>query len=144
MEICFLCMALSSSEIYRLNVHQLREECAKLGLDSTEPVRSLRSSIVEQLKVAVMADNKDNENVKASVSSDLSLDSIREENPILLDNSHVRGMSDANSVFVELMLQLSPLISDEPEAILRFVARLDDIYMLNLCNDRSFVRVFCP
>ena len=92
-----------------------------------------------QLKVAAMADNQDNENIKASVSADLSLGSIRAEKPILVDNSHVRGMSDANSVFVELMRQLSPLISEEPEVILRFVARLDDIYMLNLCDNRSFI-----
>jgi hypothetical protein len=99
---------------------------------------------VEQLKVAAMSDNHDNENIKASVSADLSLDSILAENPILVDNSHVRGMSDANSVFVELMRQLSPLISEEPEVILRFVARLDDIYMLNLCDDRSFITRVLP
>ena len=47
----------------------------------------------------------------------MSLDSLRAENPILVDNSHVRGMSDANTVFVELMRQVSPLTSEEPEAI---------------------------
>jgi len=53
-------------------------------------------------------------------------------------------MSDANSVFVELMRQVPPLNSEEPEAILRFVARLDDVYMLSLCDDRSFVTRILP
>ena len=97
-----------------------------------------------QLKVAAMADNQDNENIKASVSADLSLDSIRVENPILVNKSRVCGMTDANSVFVELMRQLSPLISEEPEVILRFVACLDDIFMLNVCDDRSFVTRILP
>ena len=56
----------------------------------------------------------------------------------------MRSMSDANSVFVELMRQVRPLTSEEPESILRFVARLDDIHMLNLCDDRSFVTRILP
>ena len=37
------------------------------------------------------------------------------------------GMRDANTVFVELMLQVPPLTSEEPDAIFRFVARLEDV-----------------
>ena len=59
----------------------------------------------------------------------------------MADNSHVRSMSDANSAFVELMRQVRP---EEPEAILRFVDRLDDIHTLNLCDDRSFVTRILP
>ena len=53
-------------------------------------------------------------------------------------------MSDANTVFVELMRQVTPLTSEEPEAILRFVAHLEDVYMLSLCDDRSFVTRTLP
>ena len=127
-----------------MNVWRLREECVKRGLDSTGPVRSLRPRLVERLRGAAMAENQDNENVKASGSADLSLDPIRAENPVLMNNSHVPGMSDANTVFVELMRQVPPLTSEEPEAILRFVARLEDVYMLNLCDDRSFVTRILP
>ena len=72
-------MHFSPSEIYRLKVHQLKEECSKLGLDSTGPVQLLRQRLVQQLKIAAMADNQDNENVKASVSTGMSLDPTRTE-----------------------------------------------------------------
>ena len=89
-------------------MYQLREECEKFGLDSTGPVRSLRPRLVQRLRGAAMAENQDNENVKASGSPDLSLNPIHAENPILVNNSHVPGMSDANPVFVELMRQVPP------------------------------------
>jgi len=75
------------------------------------------------------------------VSTDLSLDAIPPVNLDLDSNSHVRSMGDCNPVFVELMRKVPPLTSEEPEAILRFVAFLDDVYMLKLCDDRSFVTV---
>ena len=42
------------------------------------------------------------------------------------------------------MRQVPPLTSDEPEAILRFIARLDEVHMLGLCDDRSFVTRILP
>ena len=72
-------MHFSPSEIYRLKVHQLKEECSKLGLDSTGPVQLLRQRLVQQPKIAAMADDQDNENLKASVSTGLSLDPTRTE-----------------------------------------------------------------
>ena len=73
-------MAFSSSEIYRLKVHQLKEECSKLGLHSTGLVQLVRQRLVQQLKIAAMIDDQHNENVKASVSTGLSLDPTRTEN----------------------------------------------------------------
>ena len=137
-------MALSSAEIYRLTAEQLREECSRQGLDSVGPVRLLHQRLVQQLKVAAMANKQDNENVKASVPTDLSLDAVQTEIHSVESNSHVRGSGDSNSVFVELMRQVSPLTSEEPEAILPFVARLDDIHMLGLYDDRSFVTRILP
>ena len=91
-----------------------------------------------------MADKQYNENVKASVPMDLSLDAVQTESHSVESNSHVRGSGDSNSVFVELMRQVSPLTSEEQDAILRFVARLDDIHMLGLCDDKSFVTRISP
>jgi len=59
-------------------------------------------------------------------------------------DSHVRGMGECNPVLVELMRKVSPLNSEEPEAILRFIARVDDIYRLKLCSDRAFVMRILP
>ena len=144
MELCSLFMALCSSDIYRLKAHQLREECVRSGLDATGPVQSLRQRLAKQLKEAAMAENQNSEDVKASGSTDVSLESIRVENPILANYSHVPGVSDANLVLVELMRKVPPLISEEPGAILRFVARLQDVYLLKLCDDTSFITRILP
>jgi hypothetical protein len=72
------------------------------------------------------------------------LESIRVENPIFANYSHVPGVSDSNLVLIELMRKVPPLISEEPEAILRFVARLEDVYLLKLCDDRSFITRILP
>ena len=56
MEVCFHCMALSSSDIYRLKVLQLRERCVQFGLDSTGPVLLLCKRQVQLPEVAAMVD----------------------------------------------------------------------------------------
>jgi len=127
-----------------LSKPQLKEECSKQGLDYEGTVQVLRQRLVQQLHAVDMADDQETTNVKASVSSDLSTNPTRTGNVDLVGNSHARGEDDANSVFVELMRQISPLNSEEPEAILRFVARLDDIHLLGLCNDRVFVTRILP
>jgi hypothetical protein len=122
-------MALSSAEIYRLTAEQLREDCSKQGLDSIGPVRVLRQRLVRQLKVEIKASKQDDQNVNASVTTDLSSDTIQ------MGTLNTKGASDAgvsggsNSVFVELMRKVSPLTSEEPEAILRFIVRLDEIHV---------------
>ena len=144
MELCFLCMALSSSEIYQLKAFQPREECVKFGVDATGTVQLLRQRLAKQLKVAAMAENPNSEDVKAIGAADVSLDPIRVDNPVLTNHSHVPGMSDANLVLIELMRKVPPLTSEEPKAILRFVARLEDVYLLKLCDDRSFITRILP
>jgi hypothetical protein len=100
--------------------------------------------LARQLKTDTMASKQDNSNVQASVTTNLSTDTVQMETPDRERDSHVRGSGDSNSVFVELMRQVSPLTSDEPEAILRFIARLDEVHMLGLCDDRSFVTCILP
>ena len=55
-ELCFLCMALCSSDIYRLKVLQLRERCVQFGLDSTGPVLLLSKRQVQLPEVAAILD----------------------------------------------------------------------------------------
>jgi len=135
----FSCMALSSAEVYRLTAERLREVCAKQGLDSAGPVRELRQSLAYQLQTDTMASKQDDFDVKGSAQTNVSTDTIQGETPDRERDSHVRGGGDSNSVFVELMRHVSPLTSDDPKAILRFIARLDEVHMLGLCDDRSFV-----
>ena len=118
--------------------------CAKQGLDSAGPVHELRQRLVRQLKTDMMARKQDDSNVQASVTTNLSTDTMQMETPDRERDSHVRGGGDSISVFVELMRQVSPLTSDEPKAILRFVARLDEVLMLGLCDDWSFVTRILP
>jgi len=125
--VCLPCMGLSSAEIYWLNVGQLKEECSRQGLDCAGSVRVLRRRLVQQHKSAAMGNKQDDDNIKASVSTDLSLDAVPSVNLDLDSNSHVRSMGDCNQFFVELLRMVPPLTSEEPEAILRFFARLDDV-----------------
>ena len=82
-------------------------------------------------------------NIKASVSMNLSgvMIQVRSENNY--DNSHAGACAGSNCVFVELMRQVC-LSAEDPEAILRFIIRLDEIYALGLSDDRSFAVRILP
>jgi hypothetical protein len=47
-------------------------------------------------------------------------------------------------VVVELLRQVSPLVSDEPEAITALFVRLDETYELGLVEDRIFITRILP
>ena len=53
--------------------------------------------------------------------------------------SHVEGGSSSASVAVELLRQVCPLVSEEPEAILGLISRLNDIHALGLLEDKLFI-----
>ena len=137
-------MALASADTYRLTAEQLRDVCIRQGLDSVGPVRELRQRLVRQLKERTMASKQDDSNVQASAPTNLPTDTATRETQGREIDSHARGSSYSNSVFIELMRQVPPLTSDEPEAILRFTARLDEDHMLGLCDVRSFVTRILP
>jgi len=137
-------MALSSAEIYRLTVELLREVCAKRGFDSVGPVRVLWQRLVRQLKTDTMASKQDDSNVQASATASLPTDATKREKQGREIDSHARGSGDANSVIVELKRQVPPLTSNEPEAILRSISRLDDVHVLGLCDDSSFITRILP
>jgi len=104
----------------------------------------LRQRLVRHLNAATMASKEDEVNIKASVSTNLSGETIQVGPQNNDDNSHAGACAGSNSVFVELMRQVPRLSAEEPEAILRFIIRFDEIYALGLSDDRSFVVRILP
>ena len=137
-------MAFVPSDIYRLTVDKLRRVCAEEGLDSEGPVRVLRQRLVRHFNAATMVTKRDDVSIKASVSTDLSGDKIQVGPLEQDDNSHAGASTGSNSVLVELMRQVPPLTAKEPEAILRFMVRLNETYVLGLGDDRSFIVRILP
>jgi len=88
-----------------------------------------------------MASEQDVDSQQASVPNDLSSEMIHAGPQNFSNSSHVGGNDNQVSVFVELWPQVPSLSSGEPEAILRLVSRLDEIYALGLIDGRMFV--FC-
>jgi hypothetical protein len=58
--------------------------------------------------------------------------------------SHAGGCSNVVPVIVELLRKAPSLSSDEPEAILRLVGKLDEIYSLGLVDYKIFVIRILP
>ena len=137
-------MALRASEIYKLTAEELRDLCSEEGLDSAGPVRLLRQRLVDHLTTSMMGSKQDTETEQASVRTDLSLDATHggAQNPT--NGSHVGGGDNTVPVVVELLRKVPPLSSEEPEAILRLVGKLDEIYSLGLTDDRNFVVRILP
>lgn len=54
------------------------------------------------------------------------------------------GVDSQAQVLVELLRQVSPLSSEEPEGILRLSVRLEEIQNLGLVEDRIFVTRVLP
>ena len=140
----FRCIALTATDIYKLSVHELRQLCADEGLNSTGPVRVLRQRVVRHLKECTMASQQEAKTPQASAPTDLSADSILTRPLNANDYSHVGSSDGSVPVLVELMRQVPPLTTEEPEAILRFMVRLNGIYALGLGDDRSFIVRILP
>ena len=91
-----------------------------------------------------MASQQDAKTPQASVSTDLSADTIQ-TGPHNVDNSsHVGGSDNPVPVLFELLRQVPSLSSEEPEAILQLIKRLEEIYALGLTDDRMFVIRILP
>jgi len=88
-----------------------------------------------------MASEQDVDSQQAIVPIDLFSETIHAGPQNCSNSSHVGGNDNQVSVFVELWPQVPSLSSEEPEALLRLVSRLDEIYALGLIDDRMFV--FC-
>jgi hypothetical protein len=81
---------------------------------------------------------------QASVTTDLRND-VSETSPSVPGFcSHAASGDSPTLVLVELLRQVPPLRSEEPEAIVRLFVALDEIHDLNLVNDRIFVTRILP
>jgi hypothetical protein len=80
----------------------------------------------------------DQEAAQASVETNI-MDNVMESVPPTLGlSSHGSSEGCQTPVVVELLRQISPLLSEEPGAILTLFVRLDEIFDLGLVNDRVF------
>jgi hypothetical protein len=125
-------MALSVSGLYRLNVNKLRLECLERGLSCIGPVRVLRRRLADYLKSEEMEQDRDHEDTQASVSVDV-LDPNEGPTPPGL-GEEPQGSSGASQtqVLIDLLRQVTPLLSEQPEDILRLFVRLGEIHDLGL------------
>jgi hypothetical protein len=60
------------------------------------------------------------------------------------NGSHGCGGEGQGAVLVELLRQIPPVVSEEPEAIMQLFVRLDEIHELGLVDDRTFVARILP
>ena len=144
MGLLLCCMDLTATQIYKLSLLQLRQLCVAEGLSNTGTVRELRPRLLRHLKEGSMADQQEDKMRQASDRTDSSADSVPIRPPIVNDNSHVGSGDGPVPVLVELMRQVPPLTTEEPESILRFAGRLNEIYALGLGDDRTFIVRILP
>jgi len=108
-------------------------------LSSERPVRLLRPRLVRHLSGATMESKHLAETAQANAQSRVFLDATH-SGPIESKlGSHAGGFNNVVPVIVELLRKVPSLSSDEPEAILRLVCKLDVIYSLGLFDDKMFV-----
>jgi len=91
-----------------------------------------------------MVSKQDTKTEQASARSDLSLDATRggPQDPFL--GSHVGGCGNVVPVIVELLRHVPVLSSEEPEAILGLITKLEEIHALGLVDDRAFLIRILP
>ena len=123
-------MAVTPSEIYKLNVDDLRQLCSEEGLSSEGPVRLLRPRLVRHLTGANVESKHHAETAQASAQSDVSLGPSHSGPFESNFDSHVGGCSNVVPVIAELLRKVPSLSFDEPEAILLLIGKLDEIHSL--------------
>ena len=127
-------MALGAAEVYRLSATDLRKQCAEVGLSSQGPVRSLQERLVRHFRGREVA-TKHKETDKGSMSDDEVSDPPRH----VAGDSHGVSSDSPISVLTELLRQVPALASEDPEAILGLICKLDEYHALGLVEDRTFV-----
>jgi len=137
-------MAVTPSEVYKSNVNELRLPCSEEGLSSEGPVRMMRPRLVRHLTGATMKSKQHAETTQASAQSDVSLDAIQSGPSESNFGSHAGGFSNVVPDIVELLRKVPTVNSDEPEAILRLVGKLDEINSLSFVDDKMFVIRILP
>jgi len=85
---------------------------------------------------------RESEQASARTSSSLGAAVGDPQNPN--NSSHVGPGDSPVTVVVELLRKFQTLSSEEPEAILRLVSKLDEIHALELIDDRMFIIRILP
>jgi hypothetical protein len=137
-------MALSASEVYHLTVDKLRQVCSEQGLDSCGPVRVLRQRLADHIKSNAMDRSSGEDATQASVPTDLVPNVVDPAPPNSVSCSHGGGTDSQTPALVKLLRQVSPLSSEDPETLLNFFVRAEEIHDLGLVDDRTFVARILP
>jgi hypothetical protein len=138
------CMAVTPSEIYKLNVKDLQQLCSAEGLGIEGTVRLLRPRLVRHLTGANMEIKPHTDTAQASAQCDASLDPIHSGPFESNFGSHMGGCSNVVPVNVKLLRKIPSLSSDDSEVILRLVVKLHEIHSLGLVDDKVFVIRILP
>jgi hypothetical protein len=86
-----------------------------------------------------MKNKQEESTVQASAPADLSVGVIQNDPQNSNVSSDAGVCEGSNSVLLELVRQIPPLSTEEPEAILWVVSRLDEIFLLQLTDYRGFI-----
>jgi hypothetical protein len=100
--------------------------------------------LAEHVKSAQMDLNPDQETPQASVQTNI-MNNVMEFVPPTPGLDSRGSSADCHTpVVVELLHQVTPLLSEEPEAILTLFIWLDEIFDLGIVNDRVFITRILP
>jgi len=91
-----------------------------------------------------MTSKQEMESEQASAQTDSSLEAAIGDPQNPNNSSHVGPGDSSVTVVVELLRKVQTLSSDEPEAILRLVNKLDEIHALGLIDDKMFIVRILP
>jgi hypothetical protein len=132
-------MDLTPTEVYRCSGAELRQRCGEKGLDTEGSVQVLQDRVVRHLTARVMEDKPGDLTGQASAPTDLSTGIVYNETQGIRVPFHAGVVERSNSVLLELVRQVPPLTTEEPEAILWLISRLDENFQLQLVGDRDFI-----
>ena len=128
-------MAVTPSEVYKFNAEKQRQIYSENELDDEGPLRVLRQKLVGHWTGTSMAMKQQTENVQARALCDLSLDSTCGGHQEIFLGSHVGCCGIVVPMIVELFQHIPTPSSEEPEAILVLITKLDEIYAFSLDGD---------
>jgi hypothetical protein len=131
------------SDVYHLTGDELRQGCLEGGLDTGGPLRLLRQRLSEYFKSSPM-ETWYVKMAQATTKTDM-VDNI--VGPVLQTvdiYSHLARVNGQAQVLVELLLRAALFSSEEPENILHFYIRLQEIHNLGPVADRNFVTHVLP
>ena len=106
------------------------------------PCTRVKEETGRPLKRNAMTSSGGKDDIQASVMATDSKQNVVNLNSDLC--SRGRSGESSTPVFVELLRQIPPLRSEDPEAILNFCVQIEEVFELGLVDDRSFVMRVLP